>query len=124
MEKLVYVEKIANKNKRMNIIDLKNHPERFGRFIMALKNLEESDDWPRICGIHGNTFKPADPGVLCPTDPAIVTKIGETGEPFYCKHGVYSFIAWHTPYVYEFELLLNKYNKSKNTDIYIYLLNY
>lgn len=102
---------------RLNIIDLKNnHKEKFGRFIMALKHLQESDDWSRICGIHGNTFKPNDPGVLCPTDTATVTRIGETGEPFYCKHGVYSFIAWHTPYIYQFELMLNKYNKSDNSD--------
>jgi len=102
-------------NKRLNIIDLKNnHPERFGVFVMALRNLIDSHDWPRICGIHGNTFKPNDKGVLCPTDPEIVTILGETGEPFYCKHSVYSFIAWHTPYIYQFELLLNKYNKSTN----------
>jgi hypothetical protein len=100
------------KCKRMNIIDLKKQPEQFGRFVMALKNLEESDDWYRICGIHGNTFKPGDDGVLCPTDPKIVSVVSETGEPFYCKHSVYSFIAWHTPYVYQFELLLNKYNTS------------
>jgi len=109
--------KLGGKHKRLNIIDLKkNYPEKFGRFVMALKHLEESDDWYRICGIHGNTFKPNDKGVLCPTDPEIVTIIGETGEPFYCKHSVYSFIAWHTPYVYQFELLLNKYNKSQNED--------
>jgi len=108
---------ISGKPKRLNIIDLrKNHPEKFGRFIMALKHLEESDDWYRICGIHGNTFKPNDPGVLCPTDTKTVTKIGETGEPFYCKHGVYSFIAWYTPYIYQFELLLNKYNRSNSSD--------
>jgi len=104
-------------HKRYSVVDLKeNHPEKFGRFIMALKNLINSDDWPRICGIHGNTFKPNDTGVRCPTDTATVTKIGETGEPFYCKHAVYSFIAWHAPYVYQFELLLNKYNTSKNLD--------
>lgn len=104
-------------HKRLNIVDLKNnHPERFGRFIMALKNLINSPDWGRICGIHGNTFNPNDHGVKCPTDPDVVTKIGETGEPFYCKHSVYSFIAWHTPYVFQFELLLNKHNKSSNTD--------
>ena len=101
---------LAKKNKRMNIIDLKNnHPEEFGRFVMALKNLEESDDWYRICGIHGNTFKPNDPEVLCPTDPKVVSFLAETGEPQYCKHKVYTFIAWHVPYVYQFELLLNKY---------------
>ena len=105
---------LHGKCKRMDIIDLQKQPEQFGRFVMALKNLEESDDWYRICGIHGNTFKPGDAGVLCPTDPTIVSVVSETGEPFYCKHSVYSFIAWHTPYVYQFELLLNKYNKSKD----------
>jgi len=98
------------KHKRLNIIDLKNnHPVKFGIFMMALKNLEESCDWYRICGIHGDTFRPNDIKVLCPTDPDIVTAICKTDEPFYCKHKVYSFIAWHTPYIYQFELLLNKY---------------
>lgn len=104
---------LIGKHKRHDIVFLKdNYPEKFGRFIMALANLEASDDWYRICGIHGDTFKPDDPEVLCPTDTAVVSVISETGEPFYCKHSVYSFIAWHTPYVYQFELLLNKYNKS------------
>lgn len=108
---------LAKKHKRLDIIDLKNnHPAEFGRFVMALKNLEESDEWYRICGIHGNTFKPNDPGVLCPTDPKVVTFVGENGEPQYCKHKVYEFIAWHVPYVYQFELLLNKYNTSKNKE--------
>ena len=106
---------IPNKYVRRSIVDLRlNYPIEFGCFIMALKNLEESDDWYRICGIHGNTFKPNDTGVLCPTDPKVVEKAAETGEPVYCKHRVYSFIAWHAPYLYQFELLLNKYNKSKN----------
>jgi hypothetical protein len=106
---------LHQKNKRLNVVDLKkNNPEQFGLFIMALKNLQESDDWSRICGIHGDTFKPNDPCVLCPTDPNIVSILSETGEPFYCKHSVYSFSAWHTPYLYQFELLLNKYNKSSN----------
>ena len=105
------------KPERQNIVDLKKtSPERFGRFVMALKNLEESDDWARICGIHGNTFKPDDAEVLCPTDPNVVKFVAETGEPVYCKHKVYSFIAWHTPYLYQFELLLNKYNRSQNDD--------
>jgi hypothetical protein len=104
-------------NKRYSVVDLKdNHPEKFGRYIMALKNLINSDDWGRICGIHGNTFNPADKDVKCPTDPAVVTIIGETGEPFYCKHSVYSFIGWHTPYLYQYELLLNKHNRSSNDD--------
>jgi tyrosinase len=102
---------------RLNIVDLKkNHAEQFGRFVMALKNLEDSDDWYRICGIHGNTFRPDDAEVRCPTDPNIVKFVAETGEPVYCKHSVYSFIAWHTPYLYQFELLLNKYNRSGNED--------
>jgi hypothetical protein len=102
---------------RLNIVDLKkNHPEQFGRFVMALKNLEDSDDWYRICGIHGNTFRPDDDEVRCPTDPNVVKFVAETGEPVYCKHSVYSFIAWHTPYLYQFELLLNKYNNSGNDD--------
>lgn len=113
---------LIGSKKRQNIVDLRlNYPEKFGRFIMALKNLINSADWSRICGIHGNTFMPGDSGVYCPTDVATVTKIGGTGEPFYCKHGVYSFIAWHTPYVYQFELLLNKYNNSKTSSEYIAL---
>jgi len=106
---------LHHKAKRLNIVDLKrNHPEDFGRFVMALKNLQDSDDWYRICGIHGNTFKPNDPKVLCPTDPNVVKVLAETGEPVYCKHKVSSFIAWHVPYIYQFELLLNKYNHSHN----------
>lgn len=102
---------------RENIITLKEqYPQEFGNFIMALKNLEDSDDWSRICGIHGNTFKPNDPGVLCPTDPKIVAKIAKTGEPAYCAHSVEPFIAWHVPYLYEFEQMLNKYNHSKNKE--------
>jgi hypothetical protein len=105
------------KHKRYNILDLYvEYPKKFGRFIMALKNLINSDDWGRICGIHGNTFNPIDSGVKCPTNPEEVTQIGETGEPFYCKHSVYSFIAWHAPYIYQFELLLNKHDKSKKRE--------
>jgi len=112
---------IAHKHKRCNIIQLKKEdPERFGRFVMALRNLIDSPDWMRICGIHGNTFMPGDKGVMCPTDQATVEIINQTGEPVYCKHRVYPFIAWHTPYIYQFELLLNKYNKSSN-DSYITL---
>ena len=112
---------LPDKTVRIDVVKLKNDfPEKFGIFIMALKNLEDSDDWYRICGIHGNTFKPNDSEVLCPTDENVVSVLSETGEPFYCKHRVHSFIAWHTPYVYQFELLLNKYNMSKN-DEYIAL---
>ena len=106
---------LSHKHLRRNIVDLhENHPVEFGRFVMALQALEESDDWFRICGIHGNTFKPKDPGVLCPTDPAVVEVVAETGDPVYCKHSVYPFIAWHVPYVYQFELMLNKYSPSEN----------
>lgn len=105
------------KHMRENIITLKdNYPHIFGNFIMALKNLEDSDDWYRVCGIHGNTFKPNDPGVLCPTDPDIVSKITKTGEPAYCAHSVEPFIAWHVPYLYDFEKMLNKYNKSNDKE--------
>jgi hypothetical protein len=99
----------------------KNHPVLFGRFIMALKNLEDSDDWYRICGIHGNTFKPGDPAVLCPTDPTIVAELANTGEPLYCAHSVEPFIAWHVPYLYEFEQLLNYYDQSLGEKSYIAL---
>ena len=97
---------------RKDILELKKDSTEFGRFIVALKALEDSEDWSRICGIHGNTFNPNDNEVKCPTAPEIVEKIGNTpGEPFYCAHGETKFINWHTPYVYQFELLLNKYNK-------------
>ena len=100
---------------RQNIVTLKKeNPREFGRFMMALKNLEDSDEWPRICGIHGNTFKPCDPEVLCPTDPVIVSQLAKTGEPFYCAHSVEPFITWHVPYLHEFEKLLNIFNYSKN----------
>lgn len=108
---------VPNKVIRYDINTLKNEfPDKFGRFIVALKNLEESDDWYRICGIHGNTFKPNDPAVLCPTDISTVTLIAQTGEPTYCPHSNVKFIGWHTPYIYQFELLLNQYNTSVNRE--------
>ena len=105
---------VEKKYLRRNIIVLKEKiPSEFGRFIHALRNLQLSDDWSRICGIHGNTFKPNDEGVKCPTDPAIVEKIGNTpDEPFYCAHSQTKFAVFHTVYIYQFELLLNKYNTS------------
>lgn len=120
---------IPNKHVRRNILELKkDSPAEFGRFMAALRNLETSDDWPRICGIHGNTFNPKDSEVLCPTDPEVVEKIGNTpDEPFYCAHSETKFIAWHTPYIYQFELLLNKHNQSENKDYiplpYLWLTN-
>lgn len=120
---------VTGKTLRKNLIDLKkNYPNEFGRYIKALRNLELSEDWPRVCGIHGNTFKPDDAGVLCATDPEIVEKIGNTpDEPFYCAHGETRFVAWHTPYIYQYELLLNKYNTSEDKSYislpYLYLQN-
>lgn len=39
---------LENKRIRRNIIDLKiNYPEEFGKFIITLKSLMESDDWFR-----------------------------------------------------------------------------
>ena len=120
---------VPKKYLRRNIIDLKEKiPSEFGRFIMALRNLELSEDWPRICGIHGNTFDLKDKEIKCPTDPAIVEKIGNTpDEPFYCAHSETKFAAFHTPYVYQFELLLNKHNSSKDKNYislpYLYLEN-
>ena len=105
---------VPKKYLRRNIIDLKDKiPSEFGRFIVALRNLELSDDWSRICGIHGATFDPNDEGVKCPTDSNIVEKIGNTpDEPFYCAHSETKFAAFHAPYIYQYELLLNKYNTS------------
>ena len=120
---------VPKKYLRRNIIDLKEKiPSEFGRFMMALSNLELSEDWSRICGIHGNTFNLEDEEVKCPTDPVIVEKIGNTpDEPFYCAHSETKFAAFHTPYIYQFELLLNKYNSSKDKNYialpYLYLEN-
>uniref|UniRef100_A0A6C0HZK6 Tyrosinase copper-binding domain-containing protein n=1 Tax=viral metagenome TaxID=1070528 RepID=A0A6C0HZK6_9ZZZZ len=111
----INIDTTPKKYIRQNIVTLrKENPREFGRFIMALKNLEDSDEWSRICGIHGNTFKPNDPEVLCPTDPTIVSQLAKTGEPFYCAHSVEPFITWHVPYLHEFEKLLNIFNYSKN----------
>ena len=120
---------IEKKYLRRNIITLKEKiPSEFGRFMNALRNLQLSDDWSRICGIHGNTFNPNDKGVKCPTDPAIVEKIGNTpDEPFYCAHSQTKFAVFHTVYIYQFELLLNKYNTSTDKNYislpYLFLEN-
>ena len=120
---------IEKKYLRRNIIVLKNKfPSEFGRYIQALRNLQLSDDWSRICGIHGNTFDPNDKGVKCPTDPAIVEKIGNTpDEPFYCAHSETKFAVFHTVYIYQYELLINKYNSSKDKSYialpYLFLQN-
>jgi hypothetical protein len=107
----------SEKRVRRNIFDLKNnHPEEFGRFVLALDSLQKSDDWERICGIHGLTFNPTDKGILCPRDAPTVSRITGLGEPQYCPHGVKHFLAWHTVYLKEFELLLKKYDPSKNKD--------
>lgn len=105
---------------RRNILDLKiNYPEEFGRFIMALDAMIKSDDWERICGIHGLSFNPFDRQILCPTNPTIVSQITGIGEPQYCPHGVKHFLIWHTIYLLEFEFILNKYNQSKLSDGFI-----
>ena len=120
---------VEKKYLRRNIITLKEKiPIEFGRFMMALRNLQLSDNWSRICGIHGNTFNPNDKGVKCPTDPVIVEKIGNTpDEPFYCAHSQTKFAVFHTVYIYQFELLLNKYNTSKDKNYislpYLFLQN-
>jgi hypothetical protein len=120
---------LPDKHLRKNLIDLKeNHPIEFGKFIVALRNLELSEDWSRICGIHGNTFNKNDEAIKCPTSPKIVEKIGNTpDEPFYCAHSETKFACWHTPYIYQFELLLNKYNTSDDkkyiTLPYLFLTN-
>jgi len=100
---------------RLSIYDLfNNYPDEFGRFIMALDALKKSEDWLRICGIHGLTFDPSDSEILCPIDPHIVSQITGINEPQYCPHGVTQFLIWHTIYILEFEFLLNKYNHSIN----------
>jgi predicted Zn-dependent protease len=108
---------IENKRIRRNIIDLKkNYPEEFGKFIISLKSLMESDDWFRITGIHGLQFKEDDPYILCPSNPKVVSELTGFKEPMYCPHGVSEFLAWHTVYLLEFEYMLNKHNKSINKD--------
>lgn len=107
---------------RKNIYDLKNnYPEEFGRFIMALDALIKSDDWERICGIHGLSFNPFDKSILCPTNPTIVSNITGIGEPQYCPHGVKHFLIWHTIFLLEFEFILNRYNQSKISNDFISL---
>lgn len=107
---------------RKNIFDLKNnYPEEFGRFVMALDAMIKSDDWERICGIHGLSFNPLDKSILCPTNPTIVSNITGIGEPQYCPHGVKHFLIWHTIYLIEFEFVLNRYNQSKISNEFISL---
>ena len=108
---------MTEKRIRRNIFDLRtNYPEEFGRFVMALDSLQKSNDWTRICGIHGLTFTSGDKSVLCPIDTKTVAQITGIGEPQYCPHGVKQFLAWHTIYLLEFEFVLNKYNQSANKD--------
>jgi predicted Zn-dependent protease len=113
---------IPIKRIRRNILDLKNnYPEEFGCFIMALDSLIKSDDWERICGIHGLSFNPFDKKILCPTNPYTVSQITGIGEPQYCPHGVKHFLIWHTIFLIEFEFLLNKYNQSIKSNNFISL---
>jgi hypothetical protein len=115
----VYIKKynMVSKRIRRNIFDLRtNYQEEFGRFVMALDAFKKSNDWTRICGLHGLTFTLDDMDILCPTNTKIVSRITGLGEPQYCPHGVGQFLAWHTIYLLEFEFLLNKYNSSVNKD--------
>ena len=65
-----------SKRIRQNIYELKNkYPDEFGRFVMALDALQKSEDWDRICGIHGLTFNPKDNNILCPKDGSSVSMI-------------------------------------------------
>jgi len=112
----------TNKRTRRNILDLKtNYPDEFGRFVMALSAMIQSDDWERIAGIHGLTFNPNDPNILCPKNSTIVSMITGIGEPQYCPHGVRHFLIWHTIYLLEFEFVLNRYNQSKLSKDFISL---
>lgn len=102
---------MSEKRIRRNIFDLKNnYPDEFAKFILALDSFEKSEDWTRICGIHGLTFTDGDKNILCPVDPKVVSKITGIGEPQYCTHGVAQFSIWHHIYLLEFEFLLNKHS--------------
>jgi len=86
----------------------------FSRFILALDNLINSDDWFRIAGIHGSIFLKDDSDILCPRDPEIIAQLMKNDEPTYCCHNDDRFLIWHRVYLYEFELLLRKYDVYKN----------
>jgi hypothetical protein len=104
-------------NKRLEIRELYENDSsnyEFSRFILALHNLVNSDDWFRIAGIHGSIFLKDDTDILCPRDPVIIAQLMKNDEPTYCCHNDDRFLIWHRVYLYEFELLLRKYDSYKN----------
>ena len=105
-------DKIPKEYVRRNVYDLFHHDkESYTEFVIALNNFKKSKDYTRICAVHGNSFDRRDRGVLCPTKKQDVIKINCAGkEDTYCPHAYRMFVAWHQPYVYEFELLLNKHS--------------
>ncbi len=86
----------------------------FSRFVLALHNLVNSDDWFRIAGIHGSIFLKDDTDILCSKDPIVIAQLMKNDEPTYCCHNDDRFLIWHRVYLYEFELLLRKYDVYKN----------
>lgn len=112
---------LPDKYIRKEIRELYKDERQFGRFVNALMNLENSDDWYRICGIHGATFRYGDKQVLIPTDGNIISQITGTGEVTYCPHSYFTFAAWHTQYLIEFEKLLNQYDNSIDKSVHITL---
>jgi hypothetical protein len=104
-------------NRRLEIRELYENDStnyEFSRFILALHNLINSDDWFRIAGIHGSIFLKDDVDILCPRDPIVIAQLMKNDEPTYCCHNDDRFLIWHRVYLYEFELLLRKYDVYKN----------
>jgi len=64
--------------------------------------------------------------VLCPRDPVIIAQLMKNDEPTYCCHNDDRFLIWHRVYLYEFELLLRKYDvyKLKQNPIMLPYLNW
>ena len=105
------------KNRRLEIRELYENDStnyEFSRFVLALHNLVNSDDWFRIAGIHGSIFLKDDADILCPRDPIVIAQLMKNDEPTYCCHNDDRFLIWHRVYLYEFELLLRKYDVYKN----------
>ena len=104
-------------NERLEIRELYENDSvnyEFSRFVLALHNLVNSDDWFRIAGIHGSIFLKDDTDILCPRDPVVIAQLMKNDEPTYCCHNDDRFLIWHRVYLYEFELLLRKYDVYKN----------
>ena len=104
-------------NRRLEIRELYENDStnyEFSRFVLALHNLINSDDWFRIAGIHGSIFLKDDADILCPRDPVVIAQLMKNDEPTYCCHNDDRFLIWHRVYLYEFELLLRKYDVYTN----------